>query len=89
MHFPGGKTEALRLVVICPEPQSPKAPVAQHFAGLGKGLFLLAPLLFYVSTAPRKGTERVSLCLRNGGPCTELGALTQGGAMGFRESSNP
>lgn len=70
-------------VLVCPEPQSPRGVVAQHFAGLRKGLlFLSCLLLFYVCSAPRKGTERVSLCLRNGGPRTEL-VLPQGGGGGL------
>lgn len=88
MHFPDGETEARRLAFVCAEPQSPRVAVAPHFAGLRQGFAASRQLLFYVSIAPRRGTETVSLRLRKG-LCTESGVPTQGGARGFRESSNP
>lgn len=61
-------------VLTCPEPQSRQGVMAQHFAGLRKGLFFLACCFFTYAVHLEK-VQRVSFCLRNGGPRTELGVL--------------
>lgn len=46
-------------VLICPEPQSPRGAVAQHFAGLRKGLFFLA-CCFFMYAVHREKVQKES-----------------------------
>ena len=87
-HFPDGKTEAQRLQSFA------RSPKASQWLWLSVLLIFrrcisCCLLLPYIAIVPRKGTEIVSLSLRNGRPCIELRALIQGDEMDFQASVNP